>query len=328
LIDALRDKDLHLGIAAAEELANVAGRKTLAALLDALKDQQLVAHVRAAAARALGKIGGEEALSALLSALDDESEIPRWSAAEALGRIGGEQAITGLAKALQDHDITVRWRAVQALGKIGGDRPVTLLLNLLEDKRETSPFVLSEIAKVLGELGDRRAMPVLADVLGDDRGLGESGEWFRKRARAALEQLAGRPAMANALSGIEDKNFNRMRESWANILANESGGGKFGVLLSMAGSTDPRMQISFWEVLLRMDVPQVASGLVQALHEDDDAVRRKAAEVIGYYRRDESTCRELSRLGSHDPIDSVKVAARTALEQINFARQWLVQRMV
>jgi HEAT repeat protein len=257
----------------------------------------------------------------LLKTLDDQSEIARAGAAQALGKIGGDSAVSGLAEALEDEEMNVRWRAVQSLGNIGGDRAVILLLGLLRDKKEKNLFVLTEAVKVLGKLGDRRAVPVLENILSNSGEFGESDKWFRVSTVAAVEELLGRPVRAKALSAIENKDIHALRESWADIIAQEARGDNFDNLLSKACNPDRQMQKGAWIILSRIDAPKLATGLLRALQHNEHCVRERGAKLIGYYRRDDLTCRELIRLVSDDPFASVKVAARTALEQINFARQ-------
>ena len=323
LVEALRDGDYLVGISAAEELGKMTGSQVLPALLEAVRDKNILFYVQGAAVSALGKIGGEKALTAVLESLDGESYVLRLAAAQSLGVIGGERAITGLSKALQDNEMNIRWSAVMALGKIGGDRAINMLLGVLRDGKEGNLFVLSETVKALTNLGDPRAEPVLEKLLIEIGKYGSEGEWLEKRIVAALQLFRGRPEMAKMLSSVENKDYQGGRDGMAQVLANNSEE-NLGALLSMADGPDPGTQTGFWEILLRMDVPRIASGLLQALQNDDGAVRRKAAEAIGYYRRDEATCRELVRLASHDPTDSVKAAAGAAREQINFVHHVLL----
>ena len=127
-------------------------------------------RVREAAAEALGKIGDVRAVKPLIKALRDVAFDVRLNAAFALGRIG-EPAIESLIEALEDGNGLDREAAVEALkamntlSNTGDARVVQPLIKLLEDKNRAAR---QGAAKVLGMIGDVRAVEPLGKVLSHD----------------------------------------------------------------------------------------------------------------------------------------------------------------
>jgi HEAT repeat protein len=309
LAEALQDKVIALD--AAEEIGSVGGSRALAALLDTLQKNKRDAsweYVRAAAARALGQIRGDEALTALVKALEDRSSSVRGSAAKGLGQIGGELAVAGLTRALDDKEMFVRSRAVEALRRIGGADAVAALLHTL--KRDDNSYVRWQTAKALGEIGDTAARAGLIEALQDPN------EWVRHWARAALEQLDGKPASARLLTAYEEKDRAAYESSAADLLAQRTGPANVAALLAEAYGFNPRARQAAPDILARLDDGTLASGLLQALQHEESPVRARAAALVGYYRHDETTLHELERLTAEDPAAAVKTAAGAAVEQI------------
>jgi len=109
--------------------------------------------VRGSAASALGKIGGEWGVAALIKALKDEDLYVRGSAASALGKIGGEWGVAALIEALEDEDRGVRGRAAEALEQI----KVELLAKGLQSAiSHTNSFVRRKTAEVIGYYSSRQ----------------------------------------------------------------------------------------------------------------------------------------------------------------------------
>ena len=127
-------------------------------------------RVREAAAEALGKIGDARAVKPLIKALRDVAFDVRLNAAFALGRIG-EPAIESLIEVLEDGNGLDREAAVEALkamntlSNTGDARVVQPLIKLLEDKNRAAR---QGAAKVLGMIGDVRAVEPLGKVLSHD----------------------------------------------------------------------------------------------------------------------------------------------------------------
>ncbi|MBV15638.1 MAG: hypothetical protein CMA52_03905 [Euryarchaeota archaeon] len=127
-------------------------------------------RVREAAAEALGKIGDARAVKPLIKALRDVAFDVRLNAAFALGRIG-EPAIESLIEALEDGNGLDREAAVEALkamntlSNTGDARVVQPHIKLLEDKNRAAR---QGAAKVLGMIGDVRAVEPLGKVLSHD----------------------------------------------------------------------------------------------------------------------------------------------------------------
>lgn len=121
------------------------------------------ADLRNGAMEALVAFGGE-AVPRLLQLLVDENEEVRNFSAVMLGNIGNHEAVDALVRALRDPDINVRHGAAEALGKIGGTGALAPLVEMLkEDFWLQYPAVVA-----LGEMRDKRAVPFLRELLGNE----------------------------------------------------------------------------------------------------------------------------------------------------------------
>ena len=127
--------------------------------------------LRSAIAIALGRIGGERGIRALFDILASEdgrmadsvkSDV-RNSIADALAREG--QGFIPLAcEELKHSSMEVRRWAAHCLGDLGGEQAVTALIATVYDEHED--FDVREAAmRGLGNIGDRRAIPYLEDLL-------------------------------------------------------------------------------------------------------------------------------------------------------------------
>ena len=177
------------------------------ALVDTLIDSS--DDVRAASARALGKLDDERAVPALMGALGDSDSSVRETSAHALGTIGDSRAAPRLIGSLKDPETGVRRAAVASLLKLDLDEhreeAVTGLIQMMGDSGYTEEVdsLRAEAACVLGELGDRRAVPVLIEALGERY----KDEVFRA-ATQALGDIGDREAVP-ALVRVLEKRLDR-----------------------------------------------------------------------------------------------------------------------
>jgi HEAT repeat protein len=81
----------------------------------------------------------------------------KYEAAKLLGTMKANEAVPLLIEALKDSGLFVRERAAFALGEIGDKRAVPPLIELLLHKEKGSGTYL-DAAKALGKIGDRRAI--------------------------------------------------------------------------------------------------------------------------------------------------------------------------
>jgi HEAT repeat protein len=277
----LEDQESFVRGHAAEALGSIGSERAVNALLKALLEVQ-ESGVRGYAAEALGSFGSERAMDALLKALlEDQESGVRWRAAEALGSIGDERAVDALLKALlEDQEAYVRWRAAKALGSIGSERAVDALLKaLLEDQ---GSYVQEMAASALGNIGSDRAVDALFKAL-----LEVQGSEVRARAAEALGRIGSDrtvDALLKALLEVQEAYVRgRAAKALGNIAAEKPG--------------------------------RFAAGLMLALDNEKKSVRRKAAEVVGYYVN-EPCLAELERLAASDRSKEVKEAARAAAEKV------------
>ncbi len=182
---ALGDREEEVRAAAAQALGQLRDPLAVEPLMAALKDRS--GNTRRAAAVALGLMGDIRAARPLIEALtDDDSWMVRKSSAEALGNLGDPHAIKPLMRALGDSDESVRLAIGEALGKFGEDGIVALLNRVGSGDPEIRP----EVIRILGKMGDVRAIEPLFKALTDKT-------WSVRGAAAwALVQFAERQPAA------------------------------------------------------------------------------------------------------------------------------------
>ncbi|MCS6911927.1 MAG: sulfatase-like hydrolase/transferase [Myxococcota bacterium] len=143
----------------------------------------------------LGRLRRPVAEPALLEALGSAVPLLRRQAAVYLGRVGGEAAIAPLLRARDDvhagKDVALALGRIGA--RIGADRVLAPLLAWLE--REERDDVVAELCHGLAELGDRRAVPALLEVLRRSPGQSWAGE--------ALVRLGALTDPAGLVGGLD-----------------------------------------------------------------------------------------------------------------------------
>ncbi|MGK7345450.1 MAG: HEAT repeat domain-containing protein [Candidatus Nitrospinota bacterium M3_3B_026] len=151
-----------------EDLAHALGetrRKETARTLISCLELKEKPEAAAAAAGSLGRLDAKEARESLEAALSHPSPRVREAAAGALGRIGASESAPRLGKALvSDTDEIVREKAALALGWVKAPEGYDYLTRGLSDEFIA---VRKACASALGELGRRRAMGPLAQLLLD-----------------------------------------------------------------------------------------------------------------------------------------------------------------
>jgi len=165
-------------------LGEIGAAEAVAPLIQRLEDKQT--PVRETAAEALGKIGDRQAVQALLAKLDGQAPTVRAAAAKALRKLGYEPKTTAeririlIAESNWEGVVDIGADAVEpliemlkyignrdpvidALSKIGEVAVPALLGHLLDSESS----VRRGVAKVLGRIGDRRAVGPLVGRLGE-----------------------------------------------------------------------------------------------------------------------------------------------------------------
>jgi len=137
-------------------------------LIDVVTDRGLDKRLRGYGAIALGLIGGDDAREAVRAVLtDDNDRTLRKQTAIAAGLMGDARVITDLVAILESGDESqyIMGSVALALGQIGDEKAVGPLLAIAVDAESKYPDLTRAFATVaLGQIGDRRDLPVLARV--------------------------------------------------------------------------------------------------------------------------------------------------------------------
>jgi hypothetical protein len=186
LIRVLSSRDPLVQSAAVHALGDI-GPEAVRPLVHALKKKNR--NLRLGVIGALAEIKDAGAVSALRDMMEDRGSEVRWQAAIALGEMGSHEAVAPLLRGLEDPDKYVRYGSAISLFKNGyqpsgdaewawyytamqdwdrlrtmGSSALAPLFNLL---RDIDSNVRVHAVRVLGDIGDREAGPILIRSLGD-----------------------------------------------------------------------------------------------------------------------------------------------------------------
>jgi len=187
LVESLSDDSDNVRLEAVRALAKVDGPAAVDPLVRAAeKDRD--AYIRFEAVRHLRNIGVGHAqvLDLALKALKDPSRDVRAQAARLLGNFHDERSIKPLLKAMSDGHWGVRESAEYGLLNFG-KKAVPYFIEALQSKSWTTRF---RAARLLGEIGDRRAISPLESLL---KKKGERKQ-VKEVVQKALERLRGNKA--------------------------------------------------------------------------------------------------------------------------------------
>jgi HEAT repeat protein len=146
-------------------------------------------------ASAAPAVSASASLPALIAALRDADADVAREAATSLGQLGDRNAVEPLMHVLTDSTgyfhCVVRAAAAVALGQLKDTRATLVLISTVNDSiAETS----AEAIRALAMLGDRRAIPVLLDVVRDRNGFFVPS--VRRAAVLSLASFGGAEALA------------------------------------------------------------------------------------------------------------------------------------
>ena len=204
LIPALKDENEYSRRAAVEVLNEIGTPSSIKDLLNAIRDNDW--WVRARAADALAQIGGPRVVQAVTRLIKDDDQEIRRAAIEILNATKDPQAFDHLMHATRDDDWWVRERAVDALAEIGDTRAVPVLAGMLGKHEKSDPTVV----RALGKLGDVRVAAKIAPMM--SRGNREIRVEAMK-AVAMLVQENDVPAVRDKLVEIQSSADNQLSEA-------------------------------------------------------------------------------------------------------------------
>ena len=163
LVDALEDKDVSIGIAAAEALRNLKNVETilpLAACLNHTNDILIITAVEA-----LASIEDPNTITPLTAALRLDQKEAQSIAIEALGTMKATGAISTMGQVLPTVDVNQKLLIIRAFEAIESEEAIPFLIKLTEDAEIT---VQEESLHALGEIGGNGIVDILIKSLASD----------------------------------------------------------------------------------------------------------------------------------------------------------------
>jgi HEAT repeat protein len=287
LVGALTDSMRNVAEAAAEALARLAER--------GVKE----------VAQALSQLAGSSDVAHCCHLLDSRSESVRHSVVTLLGYVGDDTAVSCLFPLLEEQDLSQPVAA--ALITIGHSNPSRLIslwqeasvqqrvylaylfgeagcvdcrVELHQGLRDREPSLRHAAAQSLGQLGDKTALPVLIECLGD-----ESAD-VRDAIVAALSKL-GKSSPAETLAAIypllEDEKPEQ-RASAVTVLGRLAGMNVEQSLTFALKDESAEVRRAAVRALDGRGSDEQLQALMLALTDEDVEVRRIATEILGQCR--------------------------------------------
>lgn len=251
-------------------LGEIGGKRAVDALTSALKDDNR--DVVKEAANSLGYMGDKRAVLPLCDALKTGNEDVKAEIISSLALLRDGRAVDSLVKILEGRDLEAKVLAIRALGIIGDRKAVLPLCKFLEDGH----FNYKILVEILGDMGDKRAVPYLvkAAVLGD-----EEMEAQVIRSLAKLKDKRALPVLKRDLMSksyiIRRESIKALKQVW-----DASAVDALGRRLMEIQNFDYESAMIFI-ALSEMTGSQVSDVLLKALKHKDEETRRMAVTVLG-----------------------------------------------
>lgn len=304
----LTDEDPSQRRQAAEQLSGIDSYVAIAALANALRDENK--GVRDAAVRSLLSIGNEHVARSVVDYLLETNIVLRNTAAEILIRLG-PCSINAVLPYLYDADHDVRKFAVDILGMIGDSSPVEHLLPFLNDPDDNVVFSTVE---ALGNIRSHRAVKELIKTF-------ETRDDCKSAVAEALGKIGGDEACDFLLQKYCEQVLKPNPDQLLLYTLLEA----LGVCGNKKALTILREQIGTLKgtlnSLLIHAVVQISNrcnscefnwnvhkrDLIEALGADNPSIRISAIQALQNLDDNEVTARLFLELGKNDDVDSMLV---------------------
>lgn len=223
---------------------------------------------------ALGKINSDLATLSLITALKSEDEVIRCLATRGLSETCPDAAIPALIQALKDDCAEVRMYAAIALRKSNSDLAIPELIDALTANHNSSLWARVEVARTLGAMRSRQAVPRLINVLAakDEEVCGLAAE--------VLGEIVSEQAVPPLINVMENRNT-EARWAAASALCKTGSVEAIKILIKYLRFKDVNSRRMAASALGEMKLEQGITALINALKDEDIEVRWRATYSIG-----------------------------------------------
>jgi len=288
-------------IAMIEALGRIGDLVIVAALTKYMGDPD--PSIRSAVARAFARLPGHGRTGDLVEMSRDSIVNVRAMAVHALMRTGDPSAFGRLRWCLKDSDPLVRHFAARALGMLGDSSGLSNLTDRL--RREKNNFVKISLIRSISQVGDRRALKALLNILSDKHSIhvkaeaiGALGILNMSKSLVKLkpyldhENLTLKTAAIVAVAKMDPQYFmNRMDRLLENAdyyvksrviegLSEINDDSAHNVLIRLLDDPDGRLRRQILLALVNSGFSEVGTLIEKALDDDDFTVQVIAIEMI------------------------------------------------
>jgi len=247
-------------------LARLKDTKSIPDLLNIL-DGEISENLATSVIYTLGELQAKEAVPYLISYLRKE-EIPEDVIVKTLLKIG-RLATDLLIDALQDDDLYIKTCAAKLLGDIGDRKAVSSLVATLQDD---DIFVVDEVITSLGKIGDETAIARLIDIYKQDN------DYIKNRVKAAIFNIGDTKAFSVLINNIDDEK-NKIDEIME--LFDEMGSHKTSILIDSLKDKDKYVRISAINALKHLQASEIETIIADVIKDEDYNVRQIIVKTIG-----------------------------------------------
>ncbi len=309
LLIGLKSDRREIRDSAAAGLAGI-GTDCIDRLIKELREAERFSKAKAPLIHALGEIRAPQCIPVLLDYLGDGDHDVRLETVEALAGFGlliENEILAILSNADTDE---CRISCIQLLGKIGARTSVGALSVALFSRTHT---VAAAAAKVLGDMGDVRAVEPLIQVLGCEDGK------IRQAAAAALEKL-GEPQWKEMVN--------------ITVFDHTAPGNLRSCITNLGKSNDRRAAAALIEAAKIYEIRETtvqamvdlneSAPLMEALEDRDVDTRRAAAEALGRMGHQQAVG-PLIRLLGNSGYRHARLEAAVALDKLGEStwKEWV-----
>jgi HEAT repeat protein len=267
----------------------------------AIKDDNPI--VREQAAASLSRIPSEDVIPYLIEAVHDKAVIA--TALRELIKLGKKEAYPAILEEFhkfEEHDQAAQWQLIHAIVAFGGDDAYDLLIGLLDKGLELGELAWNfrqigdarilphlwehseqegrwrgSIIRTIGEFGDKRAIPMLSQLLHSDIQQ-EASDGIR-----GLAGIGGEEAIKLLLEAYHFPNFDNYLRSNTLTALGEIGKGDERVWdLFIQVCEDAGSKISWHELshLFNFDAERAEKHYREQLNNPDLSIRLRAARIL------------------------------------------------